>query len=131
MGQSRMKFCSEGGCVGIAVSGNFCPEHLDPLQRKERNTPRHEMDAWYRRACWKGKNGVRALKIRRNPLCETPGCGNKACDVHHTRPWKDTRDWFIFMGGIDMQFLQSLCKRCHSAITMKEFQFGPDQKQER
>jgi hypothetical protein len=124
-----LNFCAEGGCVGIATTGRFCPAHLDPTARQERNTPRHVSDAWYARAAWKGPHGVRLYKLKRNPQCEI--CGNKATDVHHTRPWKDTRDWFVFMGGIDMQFLQSLCKRCHSAITMKEFQFGPDQKQGR
>jgi hypothetical protein len=124
-----MKFCEEGGCVGIAVTGNFCPLHTDPVNRKERNTPRHPMDKWYQLAVWKGPYGVRGMKIRRNPVCETPGCGRKAEDVHHTRPWKDTEDWFVFLGGIDMEFLQSLCKKCHSAITMKELMLGPEQKE--
>lgn len=126
-----VNFCAEGGCPGLALTGNFCELHSDPLKRAVRNTPRHESDAWYRKAIWKGPHGVRGMKIRRNPICETPGCGMTATDVHHTRPWKDSRDWFIFLGGIDMEFLQSLCKRCHSAITMKEFQLGPEQKQER
>ncbi len=124
-----MRMCEEGGCVGIAVTGNFCPAHVDPLNRKVRNTPRHEMDKWYRLAIWRGPFGVRGMKIRRNPLCEI--CGARAQDVHHTREWKDTRNWFVFLGGIDMEFLQSLCKKCHSAITMKELMFGPDRKTER
>jgi hypothetical protein len=125
-----MKFCSEGGCAGVAAVGDFCEAHTDPSTRAARNTtPRHPLDKWYSRACWKGPNGVRGLKIRRCPNCEI--CGAPAKDVHHTRPWKDAADWFVFMGGIDLEFLQSLCKKCHAAITMREMQFGPDQKSER
>ncbi len=131
-----MKFCEEGQCAGIAATGNFCPLHSDPVNRKERNAPRHAMDAWYRRREWRGVYGVRGMKIRRNPICEfveTDGthCTRRACDVHHTRPWKDTEDWFVFLGGIDMEFLQSLCKRHHSGITMHELMFGPDKKLEK
>ena len=124
-----MNFCQEGGCVGIAVTGNFCPDHVDPINRRERNTPRHVNDAWYRLAAWRGVYGVRNHKIRRNPQCEI--CGKKAEQVHHLRPWKDAGDWFLFLGGIDMEFLQSLCRKCHSAITWRELMYGPDQKQGR
>jgi len=120
-----MKFCAEGGCNGVAVMGDFCEAHVDPVNRKVRNTPRHELDKWYRLAIWKGPYGVRGMKIRRNPMCETPGCGKRAVDVHHRDgSWKETRNWFLFLGGYDLENLMSLCKQCHSRITMQEMQYG-------
>ncbi len=124
-----MKFCAEGGCPGIATTGDFCESHKEATTRKTQNAPRHVQDKWYALAAWKGPYGVRAYKLKRNPQCEI--CGAAAQDVHHLRPWKDSASWFVFMGGIDMEFLQSLCKRCHARITMNEFQFGPGKKLER
>lgn len=120
-----MRLCDEGGCSGIALTGNFCPLHTDPLKRKKRNAPRHVNDAFYRRAAWKGPYGVRGMKIRRNPICEIPGCGKRATQVHHLREeWKENGDWFLFLGGIDMEFLQSLCASCHARISMQQMQYG-------
>lgn len=124
-----MRFCAEGRCAGIAVTGDFCDAHKDAPTRAPHNQPHHVQDRWYGLACWKGPNGVRRYKLKRNPQCEI--CGVLAQDVHHLKPWKDSANWFIFMGGIDMEFLQSLCKGCHAKITVSEFQFGPDKKLER
>lgn len=120
-----MKFCSEGGCTGIAVTGAFCELHVDPLKRATRNAPRHERDAWYTRKEWRGVYGVRGMKIRRNPMCEIAGCGKRATDVHHIDgSWKENGNWFLFLGGYDLENLQSLCKSCHARITMEEMQYG-------
>jgi len=120
-----MRFCSEDGCPDVALSGSFCEKHADPLNRKVQNAPRHERDAWYKRAAWCGKYGVRLFKLQRTPLCEI--CGNKATQVHHLREeWKEKGDWFLFMGGYDMEFLQSLCGRCHARISMKNLMYGTE-----
>jgi hypothetical protein len=110
-----MNFCSESGCPGIAKTGNFCEQHQSAASR----TARQPSDPWYGRSEWRGKFGVRLYKLKQNPLCEN--CGAKASQVHHTRDeWRVTRDWFLFMGGYNMEFLQSLCGKCHSEITMKQ-----------
>ena len=126
-----MKFCAEGGCADVALTGNFCNLHSDPLKRAVRNTPAHVNDAWYGRKEWGGKYGIRGIKIRRNPFCEMEGCQNRANQVHHLKPWKDASDWFLFLGGYDCEFLQSLCAPCHSRITSREMIFGPDKKEAR
>jgi hypothetical protein len=112
-----LKFCAETGCPGIAETGMYCPAHQNASSRNP--DVKRPNDPWYARAAWKGKYGVRRAKIRRDPLCEK--CGAIATEIHHTRDeWKETRDWFLFMGGYNMEFLQSLCARCHSGITMDQ-----------
>ena len=113
-------FCSEPGCVGIANTGKFCPAHVADNYLKRQNATRPDIDSWYSRAAWRGPHGVRRFKLHRFPICETPGCGKPSTEVHHTRDWKLTRDWFVFMGGIDMEFLQALCHECHSRVTLEE-----------
>src|SRR5208283_6183292 len=101
-----MRFCAEGGCPDVAVTGNFCAVHSDPLKRAAHNTQPHVNSAWYGRAEWKGKYGVRQMKLHRNPFCEICKI-RKASQVHHTRPeWKEKGDWFLFLGGYDLEFLQ-------------------------
>ena len=119
-----MKFCEENLCPDVAITGHFCPLHSDVMNRKERNAPRHVNDKWYTRKEWRGVFGVRKYKLLRNPQCEIEGCKHRATQVHHLREWKDTADWFLFMGGIDMQFLQSLCASCHARISMQIMQYG-------
>lgn len=113
-------FCSEPGCAGLALTGKFCDSHKADNYSKRRMRP--ECDRWYSLAAWCGPYGVRGYKLRTSPMCETPDCGKMSTDVHHTKDWKETRDWFVFMGGINMEFLQALCHECHSRITLKEIQ---------
>jgi hypothetical protein len=110
-----MRFCEEPKCPNIAKTGNFCEVHSASSAR----TVKQPSDPWYSRKEWRGKFGVRLFKLKRNPMCEL--CGAKASQVHHLRDeWKVTRDWFLFMGGYNMEFLQSLCGKCHSEITMQQ-----------
>jgi hypothetical protein len=105
--------CAVGGCTGIAYTGRFCAAHVGTVTRPARPA----IDSWYSRAAWCGPYGVRGYKLRRDPLCEIDGCTKPATDVHHTKDWKASASWFIFMGGNDMEFLQSLCHGHHSEIT--------------
>lgn len=100
-------FCSE--CGGVAKNGPRCEKHKASGMRV-----RSPYDAWYNRAAWKT---LRAMKLRREPLCEI--CTRAvATDVHHTDPsWKQTGNWRKF---ITLELLQSLCHSCHSEITAKE-----------
>ena len=53
---------------------------------------------WYGRAVWRGTNGVRALKLRRTPLCEVLGCDRPATTVDHRKAFMlgkdDAERWF-------------------------------------
>jgi hypothetical protein len=111
-----MRFCEEPGCPGIAKSGAFCERHQSASAR----TVNQPSDPWYAKAAWRGKYGIRLWKLRQTPLCES--CEKApATQVHHLRDeWKVTRDWFLFLGGYNGEFLQSLCAKCHSEITMNQ-----------
>ena len=55
---------------------------------------------------------VRAMKLRREPLCEAckaKGRIKPAKDVHH-----------LIAGSNNLDDLQSLCHVCHSRVTMRE-----------
>jgi len=67
----------------------------------------------YNRAIWRGPNGVRGLKLRRDPLCEILGCTNPATCVDHIK--KHRGDWTLFIGGNNMENLRSLCQPHHDA----------------
>ena len=123
-----MKFCEFTNCPNVAGGGLFCAEHKNAPRVEAKQ--RHPNDKFYARAAWRGPYGVRRYKLLRNPICEFVGedgthCARKAEDVHHIdSSWKQTGDWQLFMGGIDMQNLQSLCKPHHSAITMNQIKDG-------
>jgi 5-methylcytosine-specific restriction enzyme A len=65
----------------------------------------------YNLAIWRGPNGVRAMKLRHDPMCEVTGCTRPATTVDHRRAHKG--DYFLFCGGIDFANLRSLCKPHH------------------
>lgn len=110
-----MKFCAEPGCPNITKTGAFCEQHESSATR----TVRPPSDPWYAKAAWRGKFGIRRWKLKQNPLCES--CGKPASQIHHTDDtWKVTRNWFVFLGGFNGELLQSLCTKCHSAITMNQ-----------
>jgi hypothetical protein len=110
-----MNFCGEPKCPNIVKHGAFCDDHKNVAAR----TVRLPADPWYGKSAWRGRYGVRRYKLKQNPMCEI--CGNPATQVHHTDDsWKVTRSWFIFLGGYNMEFLQSVCGPCHSEITMKQ-----------
>jgi 5-methylcytosine-specific restriction endonuclease McrA len=108
----KLSFCAEPGCTFIATNSRFCPAHTGNNYQSHRN--RHP---WYARRIWRSK--IRPMKLARNPICE--GCGLRpATDVHHIdESWKVNEDWPLFLGGVDLQNLRSLCHECHSAITLE------------
>ncbi len=111
-------FCAEPGCVGIARTGKFCAAHIADNYLKRKNAARPERDSWYSLAAWRGPYGARGYKLRNTPLCETPGCGKPATDVHHKdSSWKLTGNWRLF---IDQTNLESLCHEDHSRVTNEE-----------
>ena len=52
---------------------------------------------------------VRDLKLRMNPLCESPDCTEVATHVHHVEPRKARPDL-----AYDLDNLQALCQPCHN-----------------
>lgn len=116
-------FCSEPGCAGIAQMGKFCAAHVADNYQRRRAAARPERDSWYRRAAWCGPHGVRLFKLHRFPMCERNGCGRRSTDVHHIDDsWKETGDWDLFIGGVDMVNLEALCHAHHSEETMRRNQ---------
>jgi hypothetical protein len=111
----EFKFCSRGGCTGIAENGKFCAACQESGAGKRLQTSVY--DRWYDTSAW--RRTIRPYKLRHDPMCE--GCLIKpATDVHHKDgSWKVTGDWRLF---ISQENLASLCHECHSAITMKENQ---------
>jgi hypothetical protein len=108
------KFCANPGCTGIAETGRFCPPHTGNNYETAKNRTRRE--PWYDRAAW---DVVRSVKLQRSPMCEIEDCRDWASDVHHLDDsWRETRDWSLFIGGLNMSNLQALCHRHHSEITM-------------
>jgi 5-methylcytosine-specific restriction enzyme A len=67
----------------------------------------------YNRAAWRGPNGVRLAKLRRDPMCEVRGCTKPATAVDHIKAHHG--DWDLFIGGVDMVNLRSLCAEHHDA----------------
>jgi 5-methylcytosine-specific restriction protein A len=62
---------------------------------------------------------LRALYLKRYPLCSEPGCNRLATDVDHRRSIRDRPDlrleWFN---------LRAFCHRCHSRRTAREQGFA-------
>jgi 5-methylcytosine-specific restriction endonuclease McrA len=80
---------------------------------KERSLADRKHQHLYNKAAWRGPNGVRLAKLRRDPICEVTGCSRPATAVDHRK--KHNGDWFLFMGGIDMANLRALCSPHHDA----------------
>jgi hypothetical protein len=113
-------FCAEPGCVGISATGKFCSAHVADNYLKRKSAARPERDDWYGRGAWRGPYGARGYKLRHTPICEHPGCGKPATDVHHKDDsWKQTGNWREF---INQNNLESLCHEHHSEETMKRNQ---------
>jgi 5-methylcytosine-specific restriction endonuclease McrA len=71
------------------------------------------------RARWRHPStGLRAVKLRKNPICEDPfneRCHKPATQVHHKIDHHDDERLFF-----DFNNLQALCISCHSRITSSE-----------
>jgi hypothetical protein len=76
--------------------------------------------SWYNRQLWRNPiTGIRATKLRRDPLCEVLGCGRPAATVDHRRAFMTGKDdaerWSLFCGGLDFENLRSCCQEHHDA----------------
>jgi 5-methylcytosine-specific restriction protein A len=69
---------------------------------------------FYDSSAWRGKNGLRKLRLNLNPFCQI--CELPANTVDHIKP--------INMGGdpYDLDNTQSLCEVCHNKKRNKEKQ---------
>jgi 5-methylcytosine-specific restriction protein A len=104
--------CAYPGCP-LLTRERFCPDHAKLVARQYENYSR-DPDTWKRYGgAWRR---VRASYLSAHPLCErceTDGRLIPATEVHHKFP--------LDRGGThNSQNLMSLCKPCHSAITMRE-----------
>lgn len=106
--------CKTPGCSGTASDRGYCAQCATanpPAQPLVNN--RKQWRFLYDRARWrKPVVGLRDTKLRRNPLCETPGCRNAAEVVDHKIDHRGNEVLFW-----DYNNLQSLCADCHDLKT--------------
>lgn len=57
-------------------------------------------------------------KLNSDPLCEYPNCDRPASDVHHIKMLEE--EWPYFENATNLDNVRSLCKSCHSKITVLE-----------
>ena len=104
--------CNRPGCPEL-TNGRYCEAHSD-TERVKYDRYRRDPDTAKRYGTqWRH---VRAAYIARHPLCEQcqqAGRLTPAQEVHHRYPLADG-------GTHEASNLQALCKRCHSAITIRE-----------
>jgi 5-methylcytosine-specific restriction protein A len=92
-----------------------CPEHATAVDQRRGSAAQRGYGARWQR--------IRARKLRRNPMCERPGCVQPAVDVDHT----PTRRELVAKGVADPdadQYLTALCHSHHSHKTAVETGFG-------
>jgi|SRR5580658_719681 5-methylcytosine-specific restriction endonuclease McrA len=82
--------------------------HIVSLKKRDRKS-----DKLYGRAIWRGPNGVRGLKLRRDPMCEVLGCTRPAAAVDHRIAHHG--DFSLFCGGVNLENLRSLWQQHHDA----------------
>ena len=110
--------CAWGGCPKVVRGVPYCEEHAKRIaQRKEERRP-----SAARRGYGRDWRRLRAMYLRRNPLCADPfgihgGLPVVASEVDHIVPLSRG-------GGNDWDNLQSLCKSCHSRKTALESGLG-------
>lgn len=104
--------CSHPGCP-MLTEGNYCPEHQ---RLEDARYNRYRRDPMTRRRYGKEWPRIRAAQLAAHPLCEMclrDGAVTAANEVHHILPLTD--------GGTHAtENLMSLCKPCHSRITITE-----------
>jgi 5-methylcytosine-specific restriction protein A len=115
------KQCKVSGCAGL-TKGKYCEQHahLEEREKQERQayynrTARDaEAQRLYESPAWRR---LRALHIKRNPLCEKCFAGGRitpAVIVDHRVEIKDGG------GRLDTDNLTSLCRACHNQKTAQE-----------
>lgn len=93
----------------------FRPPHVQTAAQYDAERAANDPGrGWYKRAVWSHPvRGLRALQLRKQPLCEyclakTPPELTPATVVHHKRPHRG--EWWLFA---DPDNLASACKACH------------------
>ena len=102
--------CKYPGCPNL-TDRDYCPEHISQA-RREYNHYRRDPETQKRYGSQWRK--IRALYVQTHPLCEEclkHGRTVPVQEVHHIVPLADG-------GTHDFSNLMSLCKSCHSAITL-------------
>ncbi len=106
------KPCAHPGCRELTGS-RFCPAHA---KQDQREYERYRRDPATRKRYGPAWQRIRAQYIAAHPLCERCQAAGRivpAQEVHHVIP--------LSGGGThDESNLMSLCKRCHSGITLAE-----------
>ena len=104
--------CAYPGCSRSAENGQYCAEHQKVINKQYNKFERDpETNKRYGRA-WKR---IRDRYIKLQPLCEEckrNGILTTAEEVHHIKPLSKG-------GGNERSNLMSLCKSCHSRITVE------------
>jgi len=109
---TKIRFCGSGGCLTLVTDARLCPVHAAEHAAREK----FRRDPWYSRVAWKV---VRGYKLRHFPICEDCKIA-PATEVHHVdKSWRKTRDWTLFIGGVNGSNLLALCKECHSRRTRR------------
>jgi len=109
------KICSYPGCPNITTS-QYCEIHTRKANQ-DYNKQRLERDPDFYKRYGRRWHEIRDLYISKHPLCERcerAGYLVPAEEVHHIRPLADG-------GDNSDENLMSVCKSCHSSITMKAY----------
>ena len=112
MPSKPMKICLYPGCPNLTTS-TYCEEHTRSNNR-EYNRQRLERDPDFYKRYGRRWHEIRDLYISKHPLCERcleAGHLVPAEEVHHVLPLADG-------GDNSDENLMSLCKSCHSSITL-------------
>ncbi len=108
------KLCNHPGCSNDAITRHdFCAAHKaarEASRQKRKDRGRASAAARGYDAKWRR---VRAMYLRRHPVCVGDDCGRPAEEVDHILPLADggTHKW---------ENLQALCKSCHSKKTIRD-----------
>jgi hypothetical protein len=113
-----IRLCNEPRCGNQATARGRCDEHRKSYERErssERRADSHK--PFYDTKRWAV---ARRHQLFTNPLCER--CGRVAEHVHHDPPLRVLLA--TSQNPYDPQVLHSLCKPCHSYLTLLEQRAG-------
>ena len=110
--------CSAPGCPELVSGTSRCPKHQKARQRQHDERRGSPSKRGYD-AAWRG---LRKLKLLADPFCQIcthcadkPLCEHVATEVDHIIPIAERPDL-----RLEWSNLQSACRACHSAKTMRE-----------
>jgi hypothetical protein len=118
--------CNEHGCPSRTNNrGGYCDSH-----KKENWRTRQQKDrghAWYYLPIWaKLKEAFRSRYPLRACMCQWKDpdtgemCGRTATVIDHIEPFRGS--WELFIGGVDYENFQGMCKAHHNQKTTLERQ---------